>query len=41
MDVGPAMLEEYAQNLCDAITKKIRSGQWRDWSDPIIYPVYM
>lgn len=40
IDVGPAMLEEYAQRLCDAITMKIREGKEKTWSDPIIYPVY-
>lgn len=40
IDVGPAMAEEAAQVLCDAIVKKIREGKERTWSDPIIYPVY-
>lgn len=40
IDVGPAMVEEYAQKLCDTIVMKIREGKEREWSDPIIYPVY-
>jgi hypothetical protein len=40
IDVGPAMIEEQAQRLRDAIAMKIREGKERDWSDPIIYPVY-
>jgi hypothetical protein len=34
------MIEEQAQRLRDAIAMKIREGKERDWSDPIIYPVY-
>lgn len=40
LDVGPAMPQEYAQQLCDAIVMKIREGKERTWSDPIIYPIY-
>jgi len=39
MDVGPAMIQEHAQNWCDAIVKQIRSGKERMWSDPIIYAI--
>lgn len=40
IDVGPAMIESAAQQLCDAIVKQIRLGKERTWSDPIIYPIY-
>lgn len=40
VDVGPAMVEEHAQRLCDAIVMQIRLGKEKTWSDPIIYPVY-
>ena len=40
IDVGPAMVEEAAQKLCDAIVMQIRTGKERTWSDPIIYPAF-
>jgi len=40
VDIGPAMMEQAAQALCDAIVMKIRTGKEKTWSDPIIYPVY-
>ena len=40
IDVGPAMIQEAAQMLCDAIVKQIRLGKEKTWSDPIIYPIY-
>jgi hypothetical protein len=40
IDVGPAMIEAAAQQLCDTIVMKIREGKERTWSDPIIYPAY-
>jgi hypothetical protein len=40
IDVGPAMVEDHAQQLCDAIAMKIREGKEKTWADPIIYPDY-
>lgn len=40
VDVGPAMVHEAAQQLCDKIQMMIRLGKEKTWSDPIIYPDY-
>ena len=40
VDVGPAMIHDAAQHLCDKIQMMIRSGKEKTWTDPIIYPDY-
>lgn len=40
IDVGPAVIQEVAQRICDEIKKQILLGKEKTWSDPIIYPVY-
>jgi hypothetical protein len=40
VDVGPQMVQESANQFCDAIKAQIRLGKERVWREPIVYPVY-